>query len=33
MVQFRPDNEGQTTGDGRFDLRNNVYPDSIDAPA
>lgn len=31
MVQFKPDNEGQTTGDGRFDNSNN-YPDSVDAP-
>lgn len=30
-VQFRPDNNTQTTGDGRFDLSNN-YPDSVDAP-
>jgi len=30
-VQFKPDNEGQTTGDGRFDNSNN-YPDSVDAP-
>jgi M6 family metalloprotease-like protein len=31
MVQFKPDNEGQTTGDGRFDNSHN-YPDSVDAP-
>jgi hypothetical protein len=31
-VQFKPDNNSQTTGDGRFDLSNN-YPDSVDAPA
>ncbi len=30
-VQFKPDNNSQTTGDGRFDLSNN-YPDSVDAP-
>jgi len=30
-VQFKPDNEEQTTGDGRFDVSNN-YPDSVDAP-
>ncbi|MCX7877756.1 MAG: T9SS type A sorting domain-containing protein [Ignavibacteria bacterium] len=30
-VQFKPDNNNQTTGDGRFDLSNN-YPDSVDAP-
>ena len=30
-VQFKPDNNGQTTGDGRFDVSNN-YPDSVDAP-
>src|SRR5688572_3143739 len=31
-VQFKPDNNNQTTGDGRFDLSND-YPDSVDAPA
>lgn len=31
MVQFKQDNEGQTTGDGRFDNSHN-YPDSVDAP-
>lgn len=30
-VQFKPDNNSQTTGDGRFDVSNN-YPDSVDAP-
>jgi hypothetical protein len=30
-VQFQPDNNQQTTGDGRFDLSNS-YPDSVDAP-
>jgi hypothetical protein len=30
-VQFRPDNDPNTTGDGTFDLSNN-YPDSVDAP-
>jgi hypothetical protein len=30
-VQFKPDNNNQTTGNGRFDLSNN-YPDSVDAP-
>jgi hypothetical protein len=30
-VQFKPDSNPQTTGDGRFDLSNN-YPDSVDAP-
>lgn len=30
-VQFKPDNNNQTTGDGRFDLSGN-YPDSVDAP-
>jgi hypothetical protein len=30
-VQFRPDSNPQTTGNGRFDLSNN-YPDSVDAP-
>jgi type IX secretion system substrate protein len=30
-VQFKPDNNPNTTGDGRFDLSNN-YPDSVDAP-
>ncbi len=31
MVQFKPDNNPQTTGDGRFDVSSN-YPDSVDAP-
>lgn len=31
-VQFKEDNQNQTTGNGRFDLSNN-YPDSVDAPA
>lgn len=31
-VQFKEDNNSQTTGNGRFDLSNN-YPDSVDAPA
>lgn len=31
-VQFKEDNNNQTTGNGRFDLSNN-YPDSVDAPA
>src|SRR4030095_1467690 len=31
MVQFKPDNETQTTGDGTFD-RSDLYPDSVDAP-
>lgn len=30
-VQFKPDNNSQTTGDGRFDVSSN-YPDSVDAP-
>lgn len=30
-VQFMPDSDPNTTGDGRFDLSNN-YPDSVDAP-
>ncbi len=30
-VQFRTDNNPQTTGDGRFDVSSN-YPDSVDAP-
>ena len=30
-VQFKQDNNSQTTGDGRFDVSNN-YPDSVDAP-
>jgi Secretion system C-terminal sorting domain len=30
-VQFKPDNNPNTTGNGRFDLSNN-YPDSVDAP-
>lgn len=30
-VQFKPDANGQTTGDGRFDVSSN-YPDSVDAP-
>ncbi len=30
-VQFKPDNNPNTTGDGTFDLSNN-YPDSVDAP-
>lgn len=30
-VQFKPDNNSQTTGNGRFDLSNS-YPDSVDAP-
>src|SRR4030095_14769142 len=30
-VQFKTDNNSQTTGNGRFDLSNN-YPDSVDAP-
>ncbi|HJY63480.1 MAG TPA: hypothetical protein VJ455_04925, partial [Ignavibacteria bacterium] len=30
-TQFKPDNEAQTTGDGRFDVSSN-YPDSVDAP-
>lgn len=30
-VQFRADNNPNTTGNGRFDLSNN-YPDSVDAP-
>jgi hypothetical protein len=30
-TQFKPDTEGQTTGDGRFDVSAN-YPDSVDAP-
>jgi hypothetical protein len=30
-VQFKTDNNNQTTGNGRFDLSNN-YPDSVDAP-
>ena len=31
MVQFREDNNPQTTGNGRFDVSSN-YPDSVDAP-
>jgi hypothetical protein len=30
-VQFKPDNNPNTTGNGTFDLSNN-YPDSVDAP-
>jgi hypothetical protein len=30
-VQFKTDNNPNTTGNGRFDLSNN-YPDSVDAP-
>ncbi len=30
-VQFKPDNNPNTTGDGTFDLSHN-YPDSVDAP-
>jgi Secretion system C-terminal sorting domain len=30
-VQFKPDNNEQTTGNGRFDVSSN-YPDSVDAP-
>ncbi len=30
-VQFKPDNNSQTTGNGRFDVSAN-YPDSVDAP-
>jgi hypothetical protein len=30
-VQFKTDNNSQTTGDGRFDVSSN-YPDSVDAP-
>lgn len=30
-VDFRPDNNSQTTGNGRFDVSSN-YPDSVDAP-
>lgn len=30
-VQFKPDNNPNTTGDGTFDLSNS-YPDSVDAP-
>ncbi len=30
-VQFKTDNNPNTTGDGRFDVSNN-YPDSVDAP-
>lgn len=30
-VQFKPDNNSQTTGDGRFDVSSN-YPDSVDCP-
>lgn len=30
-VQFKPDNDPNTTGDGTFDMSNN-YPDSVDAP-
>src|SRR6185436_19800089 len=30
-VQFKTDNNTQTTGDGRFDVSSN-YPDSVDAP-
>jgi len=30
-TQFKPDNEVQTHGDGRFDVSSN-YPDSVDAP-
>ncbi|MCI0448330.1 MAG: T9SS type A sorting domain-containing protein [Chlorobi bacterium] len=30
-VQFKPDNNNQTTGNGRFNLSNS-YPDSVDAP-
>jgi hypothetical protein len=30
-VQFRQDNNPQTTGDGRLDVSSN-YPDSVDAP-
>src|SRR6187399_1814171 len=29
-VQFKPDINSQTTGDGRFDVSSN-YPDSVDA--
>ncbi|HEY3251573.1 MAG TPA: hypothetical protein VGK25_10695, partial [Ignavibacteria bacterium] len=31
MVQFKPDTEGQTTGNGQFD-RSSDYQDSVDAP-
>jgi hypothetical protein len=31
-VQFKEDNNSQTTGNGRLDLSNN-YPDTVDAPA
>ena len=30
-VQFKTDNNSQTTGNGRFDVSSN-YPDSVDAP-